>query len=148
MAAALVEAERLTTETAARKAAKQAEMEAGEATFRAVQVLGATLIADAAQDRATACRRLLGSDLVAESVVTLVARSQGSWRGTAAALLAEINVPLNPVHLGRRLRRLARLLRSVGVAVHMVKGGNIGRVIAIRSIDDRAMEMARQLSAR
>jgi hypothetical protein len=101
-----------------RQQARQAVQDGHLATFAAVQVLGATLLAQAAQERATACRRLLGSDLVAESVVRLLAVSGGHWRGTMASLMADASITgMHVIHLGRKLRKITRHLRRVGIRV-------------------------------
>lgn len=85
-------------------------------------------------------------DLVAGAVRALVNKG-GIWTGTAAALLEQLNEltdeqtrrsrgwPTTPRALGNRLRRIAPMLRAVGVEVEFVRTGHDRRrVIKVETV--------------
>jgi hypothetical protein len=116
MMSALIEHQRRLAEQAATHAAQQAEHEAAARTWTVMQTLPSRLIADAALARRKALEAQLGSAL-ALVILRHVAACGGRWQGSAAELLQAIDVPMHVIHLGRRIRKIARHLRRVGIRV-------------------------------
>jgi hypothetical protein len=114
--------------------ARAAAREAAGQDWQFRREIGATIAREAAERERRAIAATMDNDLLASAVHTFAVDNGGSWTGTAAELLPHLDVPLNVIHLGRRLRKAARLLRRCGVSVRLFHGGPAGRRIVIRSI--------------
>jgi hypothetical protein len=131
MIAAIQEHERRLAERSAIAAAQQAEREAHEASRQAMVLIHSTLAEQAVQEARRALCASLGNDPLAIGIHDLMAGRSEPWKGTASELLAAIDLPgLNAAHLGRRLRRIARLMLTVDIRVRTWRTHN-RMVIAI-----------------
>lgn len=80
-------------------------------------------------DRAGAVERTIEGDMVAAAVVKLVERVSLPWEGSASELLAALDLevndkvralkawPVNPLQLSNSLRRVAPVLRQIGIEI-------------------------------
>ncbi|MER3426324.1 MAG: hypothetical protein C4299_04085 [Thermoleophilia bacterium] len=95
-------------------------------------------------------REALAAGILEDSVASHILRlAEGGWRGTAAALLADLNAtaeasvtrarfwPQTPRALAGYLRRIAPELRRLGVEIEFSKEGrNRTRIIALEKVAD------------